>query len=45
MLYSDKTARRLGGLLPHVEINIIAEAGHSNVNNVNKIIAWLNLNS
>lgn len=42
MLYSDKTARRLGGLLPHAEINIYAEAGHSNVNDVNKIIAWLN---
>ncbi|WP_246615234.1 alpha/beta fold hydrolase [Clostridium thailandense] len=45
MLYSDKTARRLGGLLPHAEINIIAEAGHSNVSDVNKIIAWLNFNS
>ncbi|WPC39779.1 alpha/beta hydrolase [Clostridium sp. JS66] len=45
MLYSDKTARRLRELLPHSEINIIAEAGHSNVNDVNKIIAWLNLNS
>lgn len=45
MLYSDKSARRLGGLLPHAEINIIDEAGHSNVNNVNSIIAWLNLNS
>lgn len=42
MLYSDKTARRLGGLLPHAEINIYAEEGHSNVNDVNKIIAWLN---
>lgn len=41
MLYSDKTARRLGDLLPHVEINILPEAGHSNVNDVNKIIAWL----
>lgn len=45
MLFSDKTARRLGGLLPHVEINLLAEAGHSNVNDVNKIIAWLDLNS
>ena len=45
MLYSEKTARRLGELLPQVEINIIPEAGHSNVNDVNKIIAWLNLNS
>lgn len=39
MIYSDKTARRLEELLPHVEINIIPEAGHSNVNDVNKIIA------
>lgn len=45
MLYSNKSARRLGGLLPHAEINIYAEAGHSNVNDVNKIIAWLKLNS
>lgn len=45
MLHSDKTARRLGELLPHAKVNFIAEAGHSNVNNVNRIIEWLNLNS
>lgn len=45
MLYSDKTAKRLRDLLPQVEINILPEAGHSNVNDVNEIIAWLNLNS
>lgn len=43
MLYSDKTARRLGNLLPHAEINILPEAGHSNVNDVDKIIEWFNL--
>lgn len=42
MLYSDKTARRLGNLLPHAEINILPEAGHSNVNDVDKIIEWFN---
>ncbi len=44
MLYSEKTARRIEGLLSNAKINIIAEAGHSNVNDVNKIISWLNLN-
>ncbi len=43
MLHSDKTARRLGNLLPHAQINILPEAGHSNVNNVDKIIEWMNL--
>jgi pimeloyl-ACP methyl ester carboxylesterase len=42
MLHSDKTARRLRGLLPHAEINILPQAGHSNVNDANKIIEWLN---
>lgn len=41
MLHSDKTARRLGSLLPHAEINLLPEAGHSNVNDVGKIIVWL----
>lgn len=45
MLHSDKTAKRLGYLLPHAKINILPEAGHSNVNDVNKIIEWLNLRS
>lgn len=43
MLYSDESARRFGELLPHAEINIVADAGHSNVNDVKKIMAWLNL--
>ncbi len=42
MLHSDKTARRLGNLLPHAQINISSKAGHSNVNDVNKIIEWFN---
>lgn len=42
MLHSNKTARRLGNLLPHAQINILSEAGHSNVNDVDKIIEWLN---
>ncbi len=25
--------------VPHIEINIISEAGHSNINDVNKIMA------
>ncbi len=41
MLHSYKTARRLGRWLQQAEINIIAEGGHSNVNDVNKIIGWL----
>lgn len=41
MLHSYKTARRLERLLPQVKINVIAEAGHSNVNDVNKIIGWV----
>ena len=44
MLYSDKTARRLESLLPQAEINILNEAGHSNINDVDKIITWLNMN-
>ncbi len=32
MLHSHKIARRLGSLLPHVEIKLLPEAGHSNVN-------------
>lgn len=43
MLHLDKTARRLGNLLPHVQINILPEAGHSNVNDVDKIIEWMNV--
>lgn len=43
LLHSDDTARRLKGLLSHAKINVMAEAGHSNVNDVNKIMAWLNL--
>jgi pimeloyl-ACP methyl ester carboxylesterase len=43
MLHSDKTAKRLGNLLPHAQINILPEAGHSNVNDVDKIIEWMNL--
>ncbi|WP_459481349.1 alpha/beta fold hydrolase [Clostridium saccharoperbutylacetonicum] len=42
MLHSDKTAKRLGNLLPHAEINLLPEAGHSNVNDINKIIGWVN---
>jgi pimeloyl-ACP methyl ester carboxylesterase len=42
MLHSDKTAKRLGNLLPHAEINLLPEAGHSNVNDINKIIGWFN---
>jgi hypothetical protein len=45
MLHSDKTAKHLGDLLLHVKINILLEAGHSNVNDINKIIEWLNLRS
>lgn len=41
LLHSDKTARRLGSLLPHAEINLLPEARHSNVNDVGKIIEWL----
>lgn len=41
MLHSDKTARRLGSLLLYAEINLLPEAGHSNVNDVRKIIEWL----
>lgn len=41
MLHSDKTARRLRDLLPQVEINLLPQAGHANVNDVNEIIAWL----
>jgi pimeloyl-ACP methyl ester carboxylesterase len=40
MLHSNKTARRLGSLLPHAEVNILPEGGHSNVNDVDKIIEW-----
>jgi pimeloyl-ACP methyl ester carboxylesterase len=42
MLHSDKTARRLSSLLPHAEINLLPEAGHSNVNDISKIIELLN---
>lgn len=42
MLHSHKTAKRLGSLLPHAEINILPEGGHSNVNEVDKIVKWLN---
>ncbi|NOW82499.1 pimeloyl-ACP methyl ester carboxylesterase [Clostridium beijerinckii] len=42
MLHSNKTARRLGNLLPHAQINILPKAGHSNVNDVNKIVEWFN---
>lgn len=45
MLHSDKTARRLGNLLPHAQINISPKAGHSNVNDVNKIIKWFNFSN
>ncbi|KEJ01356.1 Ndr family protein [Clostridium botulinum A2B7 92] len=45
MLHSDKTAKRLGDLLPHAKINILPEAGHSNVNDANKIMKWLNPNN
>ncbi|ALB45226.1 alpha/beta fold hydrolase [Clostridium beijerinckii] len=45
MLHSDKTARRLGNLLPHAQINISPKAGHSNVNDVNKIIEWFNFSN
>ncbi|WMJ81576.1 alpha/beta hydrolase [Clostridium sp. MB40-C1] len=45
VLHSYKTARRLRKLLPHAKINILPEAGHYTVNNVNKIIEWLNLSS
>lgn len=38
MLHSAKSAKRLRDLLPHAKINILPEAGHSNVNDVNKII-------
>lgn len=40
MLHSDKTARRLGKLLPRAQINNLPESGHSNVNNVDKIVEW-----
>lgn len=43
MLHSDKTAKCLGNLLPHAQINILPKAGHSNVNDVDKIIEWFNL--
>lgn len=39
MLYSDKTGKCLGSLFTHVEINILPEAGHSNVNDVNSKMA------
>jgi len=29
----------------NVKINILPEAGHSNINDVNKMIEWLNLSS
>lgn len=45
MLHSDKTAKRLGDLLPHAKINVLPEAGHSNVNDINKIMSWLNSKS
>jgi pimeloyl-ACP methyl ester carboxylesterase len=44
MLCSDKTAKRLESLLPQSEINILNEAGHSNINDVDKIITWFNMN-
>jgi len=45
MLHSNKTAKRLGDLLPYVKVNILPEAGHSNVNDVSNIMTWLKLSS
>lgn len=41
MLHSEKTAKRLGNLLPYAKINILSEAGHSIVNIAEKIITFL----
>ncbi len=42
MLHSEKTAKRLGSLLSHAEINLIPEEGHSIVNQGNEIREFLN---
>lgn len=42
MLHSEKTAKRLGSLLNHAEINFIQEEGHSIINQGNEIRKFLN---
>ncbi len=42
MLHSEKTAKRLGEILHHVEINLIADEGHSIINQGYEIRQFLN---
>lgn len=41
MFHSEMTAKRLGGLLPHADINVLPEAGHVLINLTGEIAAFL----
>jgi pimeloyl-ACP methyl ester carboxylesterase len=41
MLHSEKTAKRLGDLLPHAKVNVIPEAGHVLINLTNSIVGFI----
>lgn len=41
MFHSEKTAKRLGDLLPHANINVLPEAGHTLINLTDRISAFL----
>ena len=43
MLHSEKTAKRLGSLLPHAQINILPEAGHAMIHMTDKIGEFLGI--
>jgi pimeloyl-ACP methyl ester carboxylesterase len=45
IFYSVKTAKRLGNLLPHANINIIPGAGHALINHADKISIFLASNA
>ena len=41
MFHSSKTAKRLGNIIPHANINVLPGAGHALMNLADKIIAFL----
>lgn len=45
MLHSLKTAKRLGRMVPHAQINVIENAGHTLINLYDQIFAFLNRGS
>jgi pimeloyl-ACP methyl ester carboxylesterase len=45
MLHSEKTAKRLGDLLPHAKVNVIPEAGHVLINLTNSIVGFIEDNN